>query len=196
MNNILNIYKQASSEDIKNGLTWYNDARNIAKDISLAYNISLIKVSGIIAALSINNAWNNNLKDVEKFFYCKEYNLPLDTFNYTTFKVISLGKANGIYNSKGNEKEILKILNGNKIKAFFLNIYKLDQENVTIDRHAVSIYLGKRLTKDFKYSLTNKRYRDISKEYKETAKILGLKPYELQSVTWLTWRKMINKKVV
>lgn len=86
-------------------------------------------------------------------------------------------------------KAISKILNGQKTTRFFLNIHSAKHNVVTIDRHAISLYFG---TFDHKFVQTNKRIHKIREDYKEVAKQLNLRPYQLQAITWLVWKRINN----
>ena len=86
--------------------------------------------------------------------------------------------------------EIVEILNGQKIVNFFHNIrYPKTSRNVTIDRHALSIAVGKKLT-DEKMKLTKAQFEFFEHCYRWTADNLGISPLLLQSATWVKWRQM------
>ena len=80
--------------------------------------------------------------------------------------------------------EIIKILNGRKIRSFYQNI--LGFKNVlTIDRHAANIAHKKF---DSKRRLTDKQYTEIENNYFKASRILNINPVLLQSITWQYFR--------
>ena len=88
----------------------------------------------------------------------------------------------------GDIDTMLEILNGNKISAFFMNVYRPYGANyVTIDRHAVSIALGKVVTGDL-LKMTAKQYEFFAEAYIKASKRVGILPCQLQAVTWVAWR--------
>lgn len=58
---------------------------------------------------------------------------------------------------------------------------------VTIDRHAISIALG-RVSTQKEQSLTKNQYEFFVQCYVWTAEQLGITPSELQGRTWSAWR--------
>ena len=86
---------------------------------------------------------------------------------------------------------ITDILKGEKIKAFYNNItYPLTSNSVTVDRHALSIALGVKLT-DEQYKTHNPTKRQnefLQLCYKLAAKDLGVTGLECQAQTWESLR--------
>ena len=102
-------------------------------------------------------------------------------------------KAKAILESNGSEAEILDILKGNKVCAFFLNILHPDKAiSITIDRHALSIALGYWITDEQVRTMTANQYEFFVQCYRWTAASLGINPLLLQSTTWETWRRIKN----
>src|SRR5690606_32788242 len=99
-------------------------------------------------------------------------------------------KAIAILKSSGSAEEIAEILNGNKITSFFLNIlFPSRENNVTIDRHAIAIALG-RNAKDNEQQLTTGQYLFFENCYKIAAEKRNVNPAFMQSATWEKWREL------
>ena len=90
-----------------------------------------------------------------------------------------------------DDTDILTRLNGQKIRSFYSNIRGLTE--VTIDGHALNIALGIRqgLTTD-KTNMGKKVYQQMQQAYVKAAKRAGVKPHELQAITWTTWKREHN----
>ena len=172
-NNILKVWGQCTTDD---KYDWYAEAREFAESLDTTLN----KACGIIAALSPLVNWKRNKTIAELFVNGQRKGL------HTT---LCVGKAERILASDGKDETILAILNGQKIKSFFINIrYPNEVQRVTIDRHALSIAIGTKLT-DEKMRITPKQYEFFNHCYMLTADVLDISPLILQSATWVRWRK-------
>lgn len=176
VNNILRIFDKANGE----GLNWYEEANRYAWDLRMKFDIDRLKVAGIIAAFSPLKSWETNKTITEQF---------LRTGKASHTRVMTQ-KAKDILASDGSLEVISDILNGNKITNFFLNIAEPTAfNNVTIDRHAISIAVGEVLP-DAKMRMSVKQYQFFLKAYQVAAYKRDILPSQMQSVTWVKWRIM------
>lgn len=160
---------------------WYIEANIFAMKLASKYGVDFITVSGIIAALSPLKSWDENKKIAEGFLRNGK--------GKHTRNMISKAKQITLFKGNFQREFILNELNGNKIKAFFLNIaYPTGAEAVTIDRHAISIALSRPIVDNEGTNITLKQYNFFVSCYTEVAKELNLRPSMLQSVTWEKWR--------
>jgi len=160
---------------------WYIEANIFAMKLASKYGVDFITVSGIIAALSPLKSWDENKKIAEGFLRNGK--------GKHTRNMISKAKQITLFKGNFQREFILNELNGNKIKAFFLNIaYPTGAEAVTIDRHAISIALSRPIVENEGTNITLKQYNFFVSCYTEVAKELNLRPSMLQSVTWEKWR--------
>ena len=173
-NKIIKIFKQSNLD----GLNWYPEANEFAQILSNKFNVELIKVCGIIGALSPLKSWDENKRIAESF---------LSTGKSYHTKVMTK-KCNDILNSNGTIEEITEILKGNKITSFFLNIYDQNYNGVTIDRHAICLAVGEVLNDD-SLQLSLNQYNFFVNCYRISAQKLGVQPHQVQAVTWVEWRK-------
>jgi len=177
-NNILGFYFNSSQEDRRD---WYGDANNFAKSLAGRYNISVNKCVGVIAALSPVKTWSQNMICAEKMISVGQ------SHHMKQFE----DKAKGILSSSGSDTDILGILNGSKISSFYMNIlYPTNTENITIDRHALSVSLGKWTNNDDYQGMTKVQYNFFVDCFKYTAKKIDISPLLLQSSTWEAFRKI------
>jgi hypothetical protein len=194
--NILEIYKQASNEDISLGKLWYYQANDIARLMAVKYNLKIEQTAGIIAALSPGTNWNQNIIDANNLCSLLGTGKDIHSITCTTYGQNKL-KASYLYqNSQLTKNEIFQVLLGcsrkvNKTSSFFLNILQPDCDDLcTIDRHAYRINLG--ITESIDVPLTEKRYLCMNKAYKQASSQLNISAIELQAITWLTFRRLNN----
>lgn len=170
-NNIRRIWNETSQEERRD---WYSEAFMIAH----TSKYDTIKMIGVIAALSPLRRWEINIKIAFEFMETGDCGQMMQLKD----------KARRIVSSNGTESEILDILNGPKIKAFFLNILHHDRNtNVTVDRHATELAMNKVYGDDVA-GLSESQYLFFQEQYRAVANEIGVMPNRLQSATWLRWR--------
>lgn len=186
-NNILKIWGLTGETERYN---WYGEALKYAE--SLAVDIEILEEStdrtininkavGVLAALSPIKTWEQNKK-------CAFQMILTGKCGHTQLFV---KKAQDILNSDGSDEAILSILNGRKISAFYLNIRYPEKANyITIDRHALSIGLGRWTTDEDYQGMTAKQYEFFVQCYTLAAMQVGVTPLLMQSATWVKWREI------
>ena len=180
-NNILKVYNQTDTFS-----DWYKEAHQFSRYLSDKYKTPLNRVIGIISALSPRLNWDKN-KEIAEFFL--ETNKVIRDNGKQIHMTVPCNKAK-LIRLNDDEQYILDTLSGDKTKSFYLNIKYPDREvNVTVDRHAIAIALG-RIATQKEHSLTKKSYKCFEDCYKWTAEQLGIRPLLLQSITWETWRNI------
>ena len=186
---ILAIYKLANPSEIQHGLTWYvnalTDCRNIANDLELPIHI----VVGVVSALSPNNKWERNIVNAKDLCTAFINGQDMDSIKVSTYHKMKQ-KAWSILETMPSYEETIEILNGKKIVSFFRNISG-DETDITIDGHARNIYYNDRqgLTTP-NTNIKKSEYKDIQKAYVRASRKVGIKAYELQAITWVTWRRI------
>jgi len=176
------------------GRDWYARANKVAAAIAEEHSISIEQAAGVIAALSPSNRWERNMVDAENLV--RAYRAG-GADEARKIKVCTFGKmkdkAIKVMESECHD-EIDGILNGRKIVAFYRCIIGC-QKTVCVDGHAYSIWFGDRMTLKDVPSIGKKLYGTITADYVEAAMILTksgrvTEPYEVQAVTWVTWRRL------
>jgi len=192
--NIAAVFTLATASERKVHATWYESARIAAIAIADATGLELETVVGVIAALSPTNKWERNLVDAENV--CRTF--VVDPESAATLKVCTYGnnlkKAIKVLECTEVD-EIPGILNGRKVTAFFHCIMG-NQDVVVVDGHAYSIWVGDRLTMKQVPNIGKKLYKTITDDYIQATHIINaryqltLKPYQIQSITWNTWKRI------
>ena len=189
--NILKVYRRATTEDIANGVEWYDRAKRYAETISKWTNTNLNTVIGVMAALSPNNKWERNVKDCERMVQAWKSGEDLSDFKVSCYNTMKLKAWSILEDNLTSDDDILTRLNGQKIRSFYSNIRGLNE--VTIDGHALNIALGKvqGLTSG-KTNMGKKTYIEMQKVYVRAAKRVDIPAHVLQAITWTTWKREHN----
>jgi hypothetical protein len=178
--NILEVY---NSSDKTISTNWYVNANEFAQSLATKYNVSLPVACGVIASLSPLKSWTENKKIATSFLHNGK-GKHIKCF---------IDKAVQIKASNGDVETIALILNGNKTISFFINILEPHQQNfVTIDRHALSIAIGRNIQEHEGKGITYNQYQFFVNAYNIAGAKAGISPVLMQSITWVTWRE--NKK--
>ena len=195
--NIAAVFALSTAAERQIHATWYDDARAAALAIASATGLNLEHVVGVIAALSPNNRWERNLVDAENV--CRTW--VADPESAASVKVCTYGKmlekAIKVLKTENNlDVDLIPgILNGRKITSFYQCIMG-DQDDVCVDGHAYSIWIGDRLTMKQVPNIGKKLYKTITDDYIQATHIinarykLNLKPYQVQSITWNAWKRI------
>ena len=214
VNNVIKTFNEANNQKV-NGLDWYFEANSFAKLLSMQhidrnfytcvmhgsnaskndYNLlTKYHVAGIISALSPMQNWQRNKELTELFIDYLEKGKDFSLFPYMKAQVMKaqrIAQLRAPANLELLADEIKAILGGEKTKAFFENIAFPDKsESITIDRHALSIALGKKLNKEQlnSHSMNKKSYAFFVECYKLAAQKLNVQPLAIQAQTWELWR--------
>lgn len=182
---ILATLEEATPAEIVAGKNWYEDAYDLAYHLGRLHPAGLLPVgvemaAGVIAALSPRMPWGRNKELAVRAFADGHASGTLGN---------SVRAANRILGGD----DPLEVLKGDKVRNFYLSILG-GTDSVTVDRHALEVYLGKRF-KDAERPAVGKRlYREVSAAYVQAAHIqvattFPLTPVQVQAITWLVWRR-------
>lgn len=192
VDNIIAMRRKAKPEDVAQGIAWYAEAYEECRIMAVQHNIPIHIVIGVVAALSPNNRWEINLANADGLITAFINGGNADDVSCSTYHAMK-HKAWSILEAMPNPDDTKTILNGRKIVCFYENI--MGEDTCTIDGHARNIAYNERhnLT-DTKTNIGVKEYAMLQEAYRLAAKRCrvngrALKAYELQAITWVTWRK-------
>ena len=189
--NINKVFKQATTEEVQHGLTWYQDAQDACQDMADTYELPLVIVVGVLAALSPTNEWGRNKKDTNKMLsvftsggHCEDCApCTYKTMRDKAWLILSNGIAQDI-------PAIAKTLNGPKITDFFLCI--MGSDVCVIDGHAWCIANADRRTMQEVPSIGKKLRKELQTAYSKAGKRHNMTAFEMQAATWVTWKRLHN----
>lgn len=174
------ILGKSTVDEIRQGNHWYNEAHVYCLLLSQKYNVSMLKVVGILAALSPNNKWERNIIDVESFLIN-----PSDTVRVATYNA-NKRKAILIYNS--NDSEIESILKGMKTTSFYKNILNPEETNeVTVDLWMYRMINLKNTRRN--YFLIKDMVNHIADNKQVPSNVI-------QANLWITYRRLYTNKEI
>lgn len=169
---ILSVYRAATDDDIREGMSWYDDARSFAE--SLDTDVS--RAAGVIAAVSPMLSWPRNKTVARAIYNGQREGLCLSRNVAAAARII-------------DGEHPLDVLNGPKVRAFYMAIMG-EGESVTLDRHAIDIAVGRTLSDSERSMYAGARNRRvIHAAYVNAAHRAGISPAAMQAITWVTWRK-------
>ncbi len=175
--NVVRTYEAATAEQLADGLVWYDNAHGAAASLDPECPR---RAAGVIAALSPRMPWARNLE-----LAARAYADGVATGALSR----SCRQANDIL--AGGDP--LDVLAGTKVRAFFTLIDRPDDpDTVVIDRHAIDVAVGQRLQEPLRVAWYPTQrvgvYERFARCYRRAAGVLGVRPGQVQAVTWVTWR--------
>jgi uncharacterized Zn finger protein (UPF0148 family) len=191
---IVAAYKEATRKEKGQGRNWYADAHTVASKIA---DGDAHKGAGVLAAYSPQSAWPHNMHNAAR---------ALDT------GVAIGGKGSGVMATEYTRKTAQRIIDGEphtevlrgpKVRAFAHLIEHggdahPDNPHVVVDRHALSVARGRRVTDD-EYAASpldnDHYYGHVVNAYHEAAARISklakrnVAPHEVQATAWLVQQR-------
>lgn len=195
MNNIEKVYNNATDTEKRDGLLWYPEAFRTCATLAEEFKVGVKNTVWALASLSPNNSWTNNILDLVKVLKCynnKDHkqmchlyeNGDKHAFKSLTCRTYPINILKAFHCLDGR----LEYLKGKKVTSFADNIWNPASQKVTVDGHAYSIYAGQKMSMSKASPHIQKEYDIVEKAYQDTASKIGIKPMELQAITWVSWR--------
>ena len=187
---IASTFRIASAQDLREGLIWYRDAASVALAIGRVAGYKgkrAVSVgAGILAALSPALNWDDSIPVA--YDIAGSGTVGTDAFTSDANFIKALAIKDGA--------PALDVLVGDKVRAFYASIMsKGETDAVCVDRHAMAIVAGRKLTKREQGGITNVGVYDaVAAAYVDAAAALGLAPAVLQAITWVTWRRLTFRR--
>ena len=192
---IIGTWFLSDTEDRQIGLTWYSNAYAISDRIATELGFSVDQIAGAIAALSPNNKWERNCQDAENLARAIKAGIDTDSVKVCTFGN-NKAKAIKILSSAVDSAEIVSILRGQKVVAFYLNIARNgDTDCPVIDGHAFNIARGTVSNLREVPSITPATFEHLQDLYRDAARQVSARTGEtisagqMQAMTWVSYRR-------
>lgn len=175
--NIIATFNAASEDQRRRGMDWYVTANQLA---SMIADGNTRAGAGVIAALSANKRWSENTK--------------IATRAYAT------GTASGhVSDACRKAQAIMDGADPESVLPMHLktgNFYRCISDPrhpsaVCVDRHAVDVAVGRASGEADRGLGSVKRYATISDAYRTAARRLGVRPCQVQAVSWVVHTERI-----
>ncbi len=185
--NIMWMLNDASSDAVESGRAWYPLARRWCYAKADEYGVRPVVVAALISALSPRNRWERNLYDAEQVLlnYAEGFHHPFNVMSATfrknvekAWNVITLDDPGLVTTSP-------------KTEAFVDNIIDPLSKLVTVDVWAHRVCMGDMTMKA--KSIGRKQYAKYSLAFTRVAQEVGLRPYEVQAITWVEIKNRSKK---
>lgn len=187
-------YDETSPEERQQGMRWYQDAQEVARSLG---NGDLEKGAGLLSAYSPQTSWPVNMLNAAR----------------SMAKGRAIGPGEGMI-TRQMQATAQKVMDGGKIPDVFkspktLAFARLIRHgadpaddrlgNVVIDRHALSVAVGRRLSKDDVNGSPigdARYYQHVADQYRLAAAAISKRdgrlvtPHQLQAITWLHQQEM------
>jgi len=188
--NILDVYSQYTDYEYSVGVSWYTDAKDKCQTIADKHELPLHIVVGVVAALSPTNKWERNLVDAENMCDTFVSGGYVEDTSPCTYKKMR-DKAWAILEENPSDDVLVaNILKGPKITDFFWCI--LGHDTCVIDGHAWCIANADRRTMQEVPNIGKKLRQELQDAYSAAAHTEGLTAYQMQAITWVTWKRIHN----
>ncbi|GII83324.1 hypothetical protein Ssi03_13140 [Sphaerisporangium siamense] len=171
--NVMTVWSQATPDQLGRGMNWYRTANQLAEMISGG---NVAAGAGVLAALSANKSWGENVKLATRAFTSGEPSGHVGD---------AIRKAARIMSGEAPES-VLPM--DSKTGHFYRCILDpTDPHAICIDRHAHDIAVGVRFGNQDRGLGAAGRYALLAGIYREAAFLLGTIPQIVQAVTWVVW---------
>ena len=187
VNNIINVYNEATPEEKDYWGKWYHYAKADVKELADKYSEQLREfenpfevMAAIVAVLSPGNKWALNISAAEK--------IMMDAKRINAYPK-NIEKANFIKLTGDTS-----LVTGPKVTVFFKSL--LDpasvEKHMVLDGHAINIWRGEKLhLKGLKNPTKEERIQMIN-DYQEASTKLSVPVQAIQAVTWYIWKYSSN----
>ena len=192
----------ATTQEVQLGCDWYPSALKIAIRIATKYGLRVETVAGVIAALSPSNKWERNVYDAEALIKVWRAGATrdevLDPDNPIIRVCTYLLQKTKAWDILTTSDPVVDILKGVKTIEFFNCITNPALDDVCIDGHAYSVWLGERVTVHKVPNLTGKIRHTIKQDYRDACSFINEELDEhyttadLQAITWVTHKRIHN----
>jgi hypothetical protein len=186
--NIFQVYARADRWDIEAGMQAYHGYHKLMADIAKDCSVPVSIAVGVWAALSPNNGYQSNLDNTRTLIQAFYANKSIEHVKVNTYNP---NKRKAWKICQGDDP--MSILHAKKTCSFYANTLNPDDPApVTIDGHMYSVWMLTRFNMSAARIGNGRQYDLIAADFRQTAKVLGLLPNQLQAICWFTWRRIHN----
>lgn len=195
--NLQRVFDQATKVDLETARQAWRKYHDLTTRIAQRHGYTSRTGAAIFAALSPNNDYYGNLRDVHRLLGAAARDrineLPnrLDLFKVSTY---GSNKRKAWRIAKGADP--LEEIVAPKTRNFFLNVADPDDPNpVTVDGHIYNAWKGERMKlNSYQMIVTKRRYHQVADDIRAIAQEVRMAANTVQGIIWYSWRRMHNIK--
>lgn len=180
----------ATRQQMREGKAWYKEAQKFTRNLSKIHKVDKYIVAAVTSALSPNNKWLRNKLDANSLIAAFMEGRSIDSFKVCTY---SANKRKAWLIMEEGAEIAAK---SPKTHAFAMNIGRLSEKHVTIDKWHIRACLCKPsegIVDNCLESVTSAQYRRIEAITARLAEENKLKAYQLQAVIWVAIKQNWNR---
>jgi hypothetical protein len=185
--NLERILDMANDEDWAIARTAWFRYRTLVGRIAERHGYSVRVGAAVFAALSPNNDYLGNLRDVSRLLSAARNGKRLEEFKVSTY---GANKAKAWRIAHGEDP--LDLIVAHKTRNFFLNVYDpTDPTPVTVDGHIFNAWTGKRIALNSAAQKFNaKHYLQVAEDIRQIGADRDLIPNVVQGVIWYAHKRI------
>ena len=182
--NLLDVFAQATRAERQKGLLYYTAQRNRVEQLGITHGFTLDASAGAFAAPSPNKRENDTYSDLE---ICMSH-VRSELTGKPRVCAYPRNRDKALHIFKGTEPQ--KVLRGSKVLSFYINtVDPSDPLWVTVDGHLVSAWVGLQLRMK-EAGINRREYNRIRQDVIRAAKLVGVVPCQFHSVIWVVRRRL------
>ena len=185
--NLRRWYAHAWESEKVEGVSWYPVARQAAQQLAERYSLPVVVTAAVIAVLSPQMRWTQNIAAAETVIRHALAGMTPEDYKIAAYPV-NKRKAHAIVLS--GEIDI-DPKSSPKVYSFWSNIVDPDSDFVTVDRHAIKVWLD--CADGGSAAFPPSLYPKVADDYRLVARELGLSPAALQAILWVTYKRVVGR---
>lgn len=192
LTNLAAVWEQATAKDKASAMESYPKYQALTSKIAHKHGFNGIVGAAVFAALSPNNDYWGNLRDVDRLLAAAAAGKGIQDFTVSTY---GNNKRKAWDIAKGGDPDALIV--ALKTRNFFHNVKDpYDPDWVTIDGHMFNVFHGVRRpiqsknNKDRVVKVSKWDYLEIAAAVTSFAENHEMIPCQMQAVLWVTWRRI------
>lgn len=195
---LLGVYRSASTATVLDGRSWYQEAFQSCLEIADSYDLPVELVAALVAILSPNNSWEQNLDDastvIEYYQYSgveNVYDCKVLTYNRNKEKAFSLLWEID-YDGTSYDAAVRAYVRGPKVSAFHRAILG-DRNALVLDSHCINAWYGRRIEGQKLSAASASDRRQCTADYIKGASATGEAVSAFQAIVWLRHLERIQQ---
>ena len=195
---IVAVFQLATSQEVQLGLDWYPSARKISARIGKRAGVSAYHAAGVITALSPRNKWEDNVRNADALAKVYAAGGTVKDLTSVPCRTTHTNKHQAITILTNPDIPPQDMITGPKRTEFYNSIMHPELDDVCIDGHAYSVWLGEYLPASKAPNIGKRLRIRIKQDYHDATAFINEELGEsyitsdIQAITWVTHKRIHN----